>query len=380
MTEIHSNFRSMGGLFMVTSSFTRSWVASALIAAGALAAGGAAAAAEVAKLPTFRVAASDPALPALAERFEVLQRLDAESFEVAVHEGEEAELLRLAPQATLWNADRHAGLRALPKDIGIYDVASMERRLRDFVARYPGLVKLETYGTSYEGRPEYVLTMAKDPGTIDPAKPEVLITSATHGDEVITVEVTLGLIERLLVGYGKDERLTRMVDGLTIRWIPANCVDGYANRSRYVQGQDPNRDFAWPENPNRTPRTKCIQHAVEFFHAHPNLRGTMDIHASGGMIMFPWAYTYDEIEPADYRAFDDLTTRMARTNGFSHGPISKVIYVAKGSSADYYYWKTGTASVAIEVSHDFAPRPEEVSDIVTENAESTWLFLEHFLQ
>lgn len=357
-------------------------LAPALLAAGLGAAATAAPAADVAKLPTFRVAADDPAMPAVAERFEVLQRLDDGSFEVAVHGGEEAELMKLAPKATLWNADRHASLRALPKDIGLYDVASMERRLRDFAARFPHLVKLETYGTSYEGRPEYVLTMstiADDTGTIDPAKPEVLITSATHGDEVITVEVTLGLIERLLNGYGKDERLTRLVDGLTIRWIPANCMDGYANRSRYVQGQDPNRDFAYPENPNRTPRTKCIQHAVEYFHAHPGIRGSIDYHASGGMIMFPWAYTYDRIETGDYRTFDDLTTRMAATNGFEHGPISTVIYVAKGSSADYYYWKTGSISLGIEVSHDFAPRAEAVADIVTENAESTWIFLEHFL-
>ncbi len=67
---------------------------------------------------------------------------------------------------------------------------------------------------------------------------------------------------------------------------------------------------------------------------------------------------------------------MAAHNGFEFGQISKIIYVAKGSSADYYYWKFGTKSLGIELSQEgsssLIPNP------VKENLESTLTFIESF--
>lgn len=325
-------------------------------------------------LPTYQVDAS------LAGKFDVVSRLANGSFEVVVPEDRKAELQKLAPGAQIVNEDLNGPAREA--DPELYDVAAMERKLRDFAARFPNLVKLETYGTSANGRPEYVMTMTAPTSTsphIVRDTPEVMITGATHGNEVITVEVVLGLMERMLNGYGTNERFTRMLDNTVIKWIPAACVDGYAARSRNVQGLDPNRDYAWPEQPNREPRTSCIQHLTSYFHTLTNPVGTMDFHAQGSMIMFPWAYTYDPIPQPDLGEMDQLTTRMAEINRFRHGSISRTIYVAKGSSADYYYWKKDTVSVAIEVSHNLAPQREEIADIVEENAESTWRFVEHFI-
>lgn len=329
------------------------------------------------RLSTYFVAPpSEAVMRDLAERFEVLRKIDG-GYELVVPESRSQELYSVYPTAELRQLDMHSSLKALP-ETGIQDVATMERRLRDFVARYPDKVKLETYGTSIGGRPEYFLTMAGNAARPDLAKPGLMITSATHGDEVITVEVTLGLIEKLLTGYGNDERITKMVDDHVIYWVPAVCVDGYAARSRYVENRDPNRDFAWPENPDKTPATGCTRDIVRFFNERPNIVGTMDIHAAASMIMFPWAYTYDHIPADDFAVQDRLTESMAEENGFAHGPISEVIYVAKGSSADYYYWKRKTVSVAIEVSHNFASSGQDLTDIVTENTESTWRFIEHF--
>jgi predicted deacylase len=330
------------------------------------------------RLSTYFVApSSDQTMRELADRFEVLRR-SAGGFELVVPESRVQELYSVYPEAQLKEFDMHASLKALPPNQDLYDVASMERRLRDFVARFPDKVKLETYGTSPGGRPEYYLTMAQDAANPDPAKPGLMITSATHGDEVVTVEVTLGLIEKLLTGYANDPRIQKMVDDHVIYWVPAVCVDGYATRSRYVQGRDPNRDFAWPENPNRQPATACTRDIVQFFEDRPNVVGTLDIHAAASMIMFPWAWTHSRIDAEDYRAQDDLTTRMAEHNRFAHGTIADTIYIAKGSSADYYYWKRKTVSVAVEVSHNFAPGESDLTDIITENTESTWRFIEHF--
>lgn len=352
------------------------WMKSLAAAAATVALAAGAQAAEP-KLQTYLVTPwSDAAMKQIATRFEVMRKV-AGGFEVVVPETETAAFRVLAPEAQLLNPDLDGAVQAM--EAGIYDVASMERRLKDFAQRYPDLVKLETYGTSKEGRPEYVLTMGKKETRAGFAKPELMITSATHGDETITVEVTLGLIDKLLKGYGTDQRLTKMVDNSVIYWVPAVCVDGYANRSRTVEGRDPNRDFAYPQAPSRTPATKCTRDIVGFFNGKPNIVGTMDFHAAASMIMYPWAWTYDNLPEPERTDFDEVTTHMAEANGFAHGTIADTIYIAVGSSADYYYWKNKAFGTAIEVSHNFAPSsPEEAGDIVSENTESTWRWIEHF--
>lgn len=66
----------------------------------------------------------------------------------------------------------------------------------------------------------------------------------------------------------------------------------------------------------------------------------------------------------------------------AHSPIpqnpilSKVIYVAKGSSADYYYWKLGERSLGIEIRQDGSP--SFIPRMIKENRESTWRFIESF--
>lgn len=329
-------------------------------------------------LPSYHViATSEHAMQIIADRFEVLRKLD-DGYEVTVPIGQEAELLQLAPEATLLNPDIHAELRQYTRSL--IDLPRLKLRLETLAGQYPKLVKLSTYGTSRGGRPEFVLTMAKETTSPDQNKPALMITAATHGDEVITVEVVLGLIEQLLAGYGKDARLTRMLDETIIYWIPAVCVDSYASRSRYVEGRDPNRDYAWPDNPNRSPSTQCIRDITKFFHDHPNIKGTMDFHAAASMIMYPWAYQRERPQSEYDRKLDQLTTYMAEANGFAHGTIAETIYVAKGSSADYYYWKNAAVAVAVEVSRRFVATQHALPAIVQENTESTWRFIESFIR
>jgi hypothetical protein len=61
-----------------------------------------------------------------------------------------------------------------------------------------------------------------------------------------------------------------------------------------------------------------------------------------------------------------------------YGPISEVIYVAKGSSADYYYWQKKTKALAIEVGRAKAPPAQQIPAYTEAQAEATWRFLESF--
>jgi predicted deacylase len=260
------------------------------------------------------------------------------------------------------------------KEFTLTNFSSMERKLKDLAAQHPALAKLDTYGTSQGGHPEYVLTVGKnDPN--DP-KPELMITGATHGNETATVDVVLGLAETLLTQYGKDPRITAMVDGHTIHFIPAVCVDSYIAQTRENEGVDPNRAYDYPGHTGRNP-PHAIKDIIAYFSAH-DIVGSMDIHDAASMVMFPWAYTYDHIPQPDYDKMDDLTTRMARENGFAHGDIADTIYIAVGSSADYYYWKKKTVATAIELSHNLALTRAGFDSNLEESLEMTWTFIENF--
>jgi carboxypeptidase T len=203
-----------------------------------------------------------------------------------------------------------------------------------------------------------------------------MLTAATHGDEIITTEILLNLVEKLLAGYDVDARLKNIVDKNEVYFIPVVNPDGFTRRQRYEGGRDPNRSYPYPEDES-IESTPSIAALRAFFHSRP-IVGSIDFHAYGEMIMYPWAYTYDHIEAADKAQFHAVTEHMAKTNGYAYGPISEVIYVAKGSSCDYYYWKKKTKALAIEVGSQKAPPPQQIPAYTLEQTEPTWRFLESF--
>jgi len=106
--------------------------------------------------------------------------------------------------------------------------------------------------------------------------------------------------------------------------------------------------------------------------------GSLDLHAYGRLVMYPWGYTEKSPEADDKVLFQDLVTSMARENQYKVGQISTTIYVAKGSSADYFYWKSKTKAFAAELGIQKIPEFSKIPSIVGEAREMVWTFLESF--
>jgi hypothetical protein len=236
----------------------------------------------------------------------------------------------------------------------------------------PTLVNVVEYGKSAQGRPLQAIRLSgQNP------KGTILITAATHGDELITSEVVMDFVNRLVLGYGNENRVTRILNELEIYFVPVVNPDGFVKVQRYDSGQDPNRSYPYPERTNANP-TASIAGLLSLFHSK-NFMGTLDFHAFGEMIMYPWAYTRTKIPEPDKSHFHQLTQTMAKENRYQFGPISEVIYIAPGSSADYYYWKTRSTSVAVEIGRSKVPNPNQFPTIFESQAESTFQFIESFL-
>jgi hypothetical protein len=321
---------------------------------------------------SYRVNANSIKMLKIANDFEVVKRL-ADGFEVYVKEESVKSFLTLAPEAILLEQNIHASFA--DKSLQNYkNYADVEKDLLDFSSTYKNMSTLLTYGKSQDGKNLYALKV--DTKINQGKKPELMITAATHGDELITVEVLLALMNELFSQYGKDARITKMLDDHTIYFIPVVSPDSFESRSRYVEGSDPNRAYPWPEKPNNRP-VSVINSLMDFTNAH-QLKGSLDMHAYGRLIMYPWGYTTLAPASADNVVMNDLVLEMAKDNGYTAGQISTTIYIAKGSSADYYYWSKKTRAIAVEIGNEKVPNYSKIPAFVNESREMIFRFIESF--
>ncbi|MBP9681627.1 MAG: succinylglutamate desuccinylase/aspartoacylase family protein [Bacteriovorax sp.] len=331
----------------------------------------------VERIRSYKVITTNKKMNQIASRFEVVKKL-ARGYEVYVKEEEVASFLKLAPKARLLEKNIHSLFSSENEkslELSQYrKFSDVERDLFNMASTYKGLVTIENYGITKGGRKLYALKVSSQK-TQNP-KPQVMITAATHGDELVTVEVLFSLMNELLAGYGHDARLTRMIDGRDIYFIPVVSPDSFEARERYVQGMDPNRSFPWPEN-TKNKTVDCIQALMDFSNTH-KMAGSLDLHAYGKLVMYPWGYTTAAPKGKDEVLFTDLVQSMARDNQYTAGQISTTIYVAKGSSADYFYWKGQTQAIAAELSNQKVPSYNTIPKVVDEAREMIWTFLEHF--
>ncbi|MBC7427194.1 MAG: succinylglutamate desuccinylase/aspartoacylase family protein [Bacteriovorax sp.] len=326
------------------------------------------------KIRSYQVSENPLKMDKIARQFEVVQKL-VHGFEVYVLEEDVEAFLKIAPKAVLLEENVHASeLQNLEKSTSQYrNFAKVESDLKTITVTYPKLATLDTYGASKAGHGLFSLKLS----TGGENKPKLMVTAATHGDELITTEVLFVLTNELLAGYGKDSRLTKILDGRDIYIIPVVSPDSFEARERYVQRQDPNRSYPWPENP--TNKTVDVIGAMINYTNQIKFTGSLDLHAYGRLVMYPWGYTKKAPEnKGDIGVFKDIVQTMAKDNQYTVGQISTTIYVAEGSSADYFYWKTGTRAIAAEIGREKIPNYSKIPSIVNESREMVWTFLEYF--
>jgi hypothetical protein len=328
----------------------------------------------VENIRSYQVSENPLKMDKIARQFEVVKKL-AHGFEIYVLEEDVQAFLKLAPKAILLQQNVHAlELQNIEKSVSQYrNFAKVESDLKTIVSSYPKLASLEIYGTSKGGRNLYSMKISSGGEN----KPKLMITAATHGDELITTEVLFALTNELLAGYGKDSRLTKILTGRDIYIIPVVSPDSFEARERYVQRQDPNRSYPWPENP--TNKTVDIIEAMMNYTNKMKFTASLDLHAYGRLVMYPWGYTRNAPEnKGDVVGFKDIVQTMAKDNQYTAGQISTTIYVAEGSSADYFYWKSGTKAIAAEIGTEKIPSYSKIPAIVDESREMIWTFLEYF--
>ncbi|MFF4851395.1 M14 family zinc carboxypeptidase [Streptomyces sp. NPDC001194] len=107
----------------------------------------------------------------------------------------------------------------------------------------PGLAKVVSIGKTVQGKDILALKVTKNARTTrDGAKPSVLYMSNQHAREWITPEMTRRLMHHTLDNYGKDQRITKLVDSTELWFLLSANPDGYD----YTHS--PDGDRLWRKN------------------------------------------------------------------------------------------------------------------------------------
>ncbi|KAA3657689.1 MAG: carboxypeptidase [Chloroflexi bacterium] len=98
--------------------------------------------------------------------------------------------------------------------------------LQGWAAKYPNLCKVESMGPSYEGRDIWVVILTNFDTGPDAEKPAMWVDGNIHATETSASTASLHLINKLLTGYGSDDRITYALDSRAFYIVPRLNPDG----------------------------------------------------------------------------------------------------------------------------------------------------------
>ena len=110
---------------------------------------------------------------------------------------------------------------------------------------FPDLVTQYSLGQSVEQREIIALKIRSDVGSERPeGVPMVKYVGNMHGDESVGREMILALAEYLLVNYGTEERVSKLLNTTEIHLVPSMNPDGFERVTRNNYNEvDLNREF-----------------------------------------------------------------------------------------------------------------------------------------
>ncbi|HET9251260.1 MAG TPA: M14 family zinc carboxypeptidase, partial [Candidatus Eisenbacteria bacterium] len=282
------------------------------------------------------------------------------------------EPMRIEIPSLMLGAGRSA---ALAPNLGDYHtVAEAAAEMASYASAHPSIARLDTIGFSLEGRAILALHVSDNAG-VEEGEPEVLVVGCHHARELMSVEIPLYLMRRLLDGYGADAVITSLVNERSIWILPILNPDGHVYVAQNSGGQPsgwwrknrrPNADGTFGVDLNRnygdhwgwdnvgsspTPASDVYRGTSPF--SEPETAAFRDfvdaheftisasIHSYGELFLYPWGYA--TLDTPDHDVFDAIGDSVSAQNGYLSGnPKSGAIYLTNGALDDWAYGGTSS--------------------------------------
>lgn len=134
-----------------------------------------------------------------------------------------------------------------------YNYVELTERLHSLAWKYPHIANLSSIGQSVEGRELWVMRITRDPSADTPGKPKFKYVGNMHGDETVSRQVLVYLVEYLLARYGEEPRITELVNATDIYIMPSMNPDGFErSKEKDCMGDNGGRNNAKDSDLNRS--------------------------------------------------------------------------------------------------------------------------------
>ncbi|XP_023938075.2 carboxypeptidase D isoform X2 [Bicyclus anynana] len=280
---------------------------------------------------------------------------------------------------------------------------------------YPDRAKVYSIGKSVEGRQLLVIQITEGVKQVAADRPSFKYVANMHGDESVGRELMIYLAQYLLLNYGKDDRVTKLVNTTDIHLMPSLNPDGYEaskegaceSLSEYVgrnnaNKKDLNRDF-----PDQFDANKANDEGYLFGNRQPETAAlirwvmskqfTLSGNLHGGAIVA--SYPYDdtsgkedcciESQTPDNALFKHLAEVYASRheamhrgdaclpekfkNGVTNGAFW---YNVKGGMQDFNYLHSNCFEVTFELSCCKYPTADKLPKFWRDNKDPLLAFIE----
>ncbi len=235
----------------------------------------------------------------------------------------------------------------------------------------PGICKLETLGTSYNGNLLLAMKVSANP-LVHENEPAVHFEGGIHGNEKIGWAVAFEMLKYVVSNYGSDTLVTRLVNTRELWLHPMYNPDGYDTNPAIRHngnGVDLNRNWGWmwgweyymgdapfSEPENRAVFDHILRHPFVMF---------VSFHAGTEFISYPWSCDTAQATPEN-QLMDFLSQRYSIPNGYPYGQGSVGMYPINGSTKDFDYGQ-GMMGWSIEVHYTKTPPAETIQPTFNRN-------------
>ncbi len=250
-----------------------------------------------------------------------------------------------------------------------YDV--YVQMMQNFANDFPDICRLDTIGTSQQGRLILVLEITDNIGTAE-NEPEFFYTSTMHGDETTGFVLMLRLISYLLNNYNADVQATNIINNVDLYINPLANPDGTyyggnndvsGSQRELANGTDPNRDFPYPLDVNHTTSNPETNSMMDFAGEH-NFVMSANFHGGAEVYNYPWdCWAGDDSQHApvdapwyEYVGNNYVQTARQQNSDYMTDVTSSGVtegydwYEADGTRQDYMNYFHHCKEVTIELS------------------------------
>ena len=299
----------------------------------------------------------------------------------------------------------------------------MVAELDSLVTLYPHIMRVDSIGVSTQDTMTIWAVKISDNVDVEEDEPSILYHGVHHAEEVLGLEICMYMMHDLLSRYGFDSHVNWWVDNIEIWFVPLMNPEGHKvvtdgldvtfrknkrdnnNNGLFdfvpeiggdIDGVDPNRnyDFNWDrgdtnwssdyyrgpapfsESENQAIRDLALEQRFAFAILYHSARtGTKEV------IYYPWRW--GDKHPPDFPIIMDTAERVAELVGRDDGTGNYTPWCSSlraPFARDWFYVRTGTIPILIEVGSTIQPLGKDVDKICERNRVGAYYLLDRVLE